>query len=246
MSVWERHLDDLDLTTTVSERAPTPTTALTAAVPRIAVPRLCLRYRLVAIDVLALGAAFGAALLSRPGRAAADVLVVAVAAGAGVLSARAQGLYSTWVNSMRAVVLARLLRTAAVAAVAAVAAAAAGGPRPCDRPRSRRRGRGGILTPRAGTDELRLVVGARARCGPLSPTNAARGHLGRGAPPDGLRRHRGRSSDIGSSGGSDPTTAAQRRDDSGALTMRWLAPRPVVHRARWCSPTDSTGARRAT
>lgn len=126
MSVWERRIDDLDevvLDPTLAPSVPDVEPAAGATPTGDRPPAdieggLPLRYRLYLLDILVLSAVW-APVLILPGPArSVDLVATAVAVLAGFFSARAQGLYTTLVNSMRVVVLSRIMWTAAIAGFA--------------------------------------------------------------------------------------------------------------------------------
>lgn len=77
-----------------------------------------LRRRLYIVDLVALLVSWSSILLFDRG-GADSALEIGAAALAGMFVIRAQGLYETWVNTMRVVVVARLFGTTAAAAVGA-------------------------------------------------------------------------------------------------------------------------------
>jgi exopolysaccharide biosynthesis polyprenyl glycosylphosphotransferase len=118
MSVWERRIDDLeDVVVLDAPDAADVDLELSTPVVEPARLRISLRHRLFLLDVLVLTAVWGSVLLL-PTFRPVDVLATVAAVAAGFLCARAQGLYTTWVNSMRVVVLSRIMWTAAVAGFA--------------------------------------------------------------------------------------------------------------------------------
>ena len=106
MSVWERPIDDLDDVMVLEApedsdtgvlEAPTSTPVQEAA-PQL---RISLRHRLFLLDVLILTAVWSSVLLLPGPTRTVDLIATVAAVAAGFLSARANGLYTTWVNSMR-------------------------------------------------------------------------------------------------------------------------------------------------
>jgi exopolysaccharide biosynthesis polyprenyl glycosylphosphotransferase len=127
MSVWERSIDDvsvlgplLDTEGGAEALAPAPTTTLADTVRRAApLGRVSLRHRLFLLDVEILAIVWLVVLVLVGDGHPVDAVAAAAAVAAGFLSARAQGLYTTWVNSMRVVVLSRLMWSGVVSGFAA-------------------------------------------------------------------------------------------------------------------------------
>lgn len=78
-----------------------------------------LRRRLVAVDATILAAVWGPVLLLLGGAGLRGVAPTVAAITAALLTARAHGLYTTWINSMRVVVMDRLTRVAGLSAFGA-------------------------------------------------------------------------------------------------------------------------------
>jgi exopolysaccharide biosynthesis polyprenyl glycosylphosphotransferase len=117
MSVWERRIDDLEDVVVLDgpDAADAIAPAGVETAPRL---RISLRHRLFLLDVLILTAVW-TSVLALPGPTRqVDLIATVAAVAAAFLSARAQGLYTTWVNSMRVVVLSRIMWSAAVAGFA--------------------------------------------------------------------------------------------------------------------------------
>jgi exopolysaccharide biosynthesis polyprenyl glycosylphosphotransferase len=126
MSVWERSIEDVSVLVPLTDaegddRAEAvPATTLSDSLRR-AVPlgRMSLRHRLFLLDVEILTIVWLAVLIVIGDGRPVDAVAATAAVAAGFLSARAQGLYTTWVNSMRVVVLSRLMWSGIVSGFAA-------------------------------------------------------------------------------------------------------------------------------